>query len=302
MGFFDLKFILLIGLTIVIFLIYREVENLRKKVNDLEINIKDVTKDNIPKIITLNTDSPVKSVIKSPVKPVVKSPVKSVVKSPVEPIVKSPVKSPLKNKLSNKLSSSSSSLQYETSSTNDDNSNSDSELTITISSLSSKHLAIYSNDNDNDQYNETQNSLLESIERSILDVEQLPQAGVLESKSKILIKQVDSIKINNNISSLNDFSEESSEKELLEEFSEKEELLEKISEESSGKILEETSEKSLKKEQNNKYTENDLDKLKMVDIKKISEDLKISLSKKINNHQKPKTKQELIKEILEKNI
>jgi hypothetical protein len=124
----------------------------------------------------------------------------------------------------------------------------------------SNHIAIYSNDNEH--FDETQNSLLESIESVKRKKELQTDIDKIEEKSQEMIK------VETNI----------------------DDLIASLS--ISPKRDNTTSQ----------YSETCLDKMKVNDLKKIAEKKNITFSKKINGIQKNKTKKELIDEILASKI
>ena len=159
---------------------------------------------------------------------------------------------------------------------------------VSESSSSSNHLAIYSNDNE--AYEETQNSLLESIEiNKMITEENIPKFET--NVNDIISSEIDKI------------IDETS----YEETMSRDEILEEILSDRSNKngleannVVEEIS-NNVVEEENITLDENQLEKLKLSEIKKIAENLNIHITKKVNGQQKSKNKQELINDILQKN-
>ena len=302
MKFFDYKFLILLGLTLVVYFIYREVEYLRSKIEKLEGEIKknnsicleemNVIEDNSDtckvKPTELNNKKPVLELPKPPM-PKLEQKNEILVVPKLNNEIIPPPKSPPKvisigleatsiiqtipTNNSNLIINSNRDLQPGikvnpfqlineiTNQTEHESDNDDSE-----SSESSKHLAIYSNDNEQDD--ETQNSLLESVEANKKEM-----TFQYDNQMANITKTVDDI--------INSMTTD-------------EEI--KISKSDDNKI---TKEKQPEKESEN-YNEKQLNEMKLPDIKKIAEKMKITITKKINGQQKPKNKQELINEIIKK--
>jgi len=300
MKFFDYKFLILLGLTLVVYFIYREVEYLRSKVIKIEteINQKKIT-FNEPNLRESNVNP--QEIIS---KPTLQKPVEI-----IPPSIKNnniPSKSPEKiisldlvsqsiqhnnfipqinqknfynNSKENKNitpiseENENTTTNVESESSSEDN----KKITSVVESESSKHLAIYSNDNEH--YDSTQNSLIDSVEATKFNVEN-PD---LKSTMNNIIDNLSSEKENN-------------QKEINEIIMEKEKQLSEMSSNSESKLkqLSETSNKTT----NKKLTEVELNEKKLIDIKEIASKLNIVMSKKVNGQQKPKTKQDLIHDIL----
>lgn len=308
MGFFDYKFMILLGLTFVIYFIYREIELLHSRINQLEDQIKSVDIKLLTNEVnnSLNkTESPLVKQVE-PVKPTVKQvePVKQLVSVATIPKI---INIELNNSLEIPKSKDSG---IKISAILPKNKKlpeiaSESELTTTDCSTSStsKHLAIYSNDNE--QFVETQNSLLESVEahKNDLDFDYGKMEGLNENVND-LIDLINSEENNSNNSEENNSnnSEENNSNKFNENNSnksdEKNDLdIDDIIAEK-DRQLSEMSSTSNKNNTEKKYDANTLDKTKISDLKKIAKELNISLSKKQNNHTIVKTKPELIQEIL----
>lgn len=339
------------GLTLVVYFIYREVEYLREKVDKLErtINSNPKSIEQLDNNI-LDSDVNLKPVLEEKKFPVLALPKMeesltssnnlltingSLVKN--NEIPNSASKSLIHNKNSSPkvspklisvdlMSTTSNSLKFNVSpgiqmdsknqvqkKINDilEQSDSDSDDSTTSVSESSKHLAIYSNDNE--QFDETQNSLMESVEANKNDLKfdynrmEIPDLkGTMESIMNNLSSDANS---ENKKSPIDEIIEEK-EKQLSQMTSEK--SLTKISKQESSNHYSESDEikitiskKSETDEVNedsksNEINEQTLNNMKLPEVKKIAEQNKITITKKAKGQQKPKNKNELITEILNK--
>lgn len=298
MKIFDYKFLILLALTLVVYFIYREVEYLNSKVYKLENELKKYVQSNL-----LITDTVTKPVLSLP---------KNINSGQNEQVINTNASHELNKKNSNLESNSllkdsllSDSLLKDSllknSLLNDSllKDNLSMDLTINFPTImpklinldltpsndnitelkvdpvviikvddveaneaneesdsdtpSSQHLAIYSNDNE--LHDETQNSLLESVETN--------------KNSLDFNYEIDNLKATVN------------------------EIIDSITS---------TSKSALEVNNENKYNAKSLELLKLPDIKKIAEELKIQLTKKVNGQQKIKNKHELIEEILSKSM
>jgi hypothetical protein len=253
----------LLGLTLVVYFIYREVEYLRGKVNKIEneINQKKLISNepSAPKQIeALNNSIPTVAVNKPVLKlPEIKLPTKNLI---------APSKSPEKVINLDLVSQSIQPILKKLSETSDDDAN--EGTTTELQSESSKHLAIYSNDNE--QYDSAQNSLIESVEATKFNIENPDLKSTM----------------NNIINDLTSDSEKSNKS--------KQEAIDEIIMEKEKQL----SDMSPKSESNKQLTEVELNEKKLIDIKDMATKLGITMSKKINGQQRLKTKQDLISEIL----
>lgn len=306
MRFFDYKFLILLGLTLVVYFIYREIEHLREKVHKLETDIINNNKllesinNTKPLLTEKNNNSTEKNNTPKVSPKIISIDLMSTtadanltnVKQNISPLVSAPINA--------KLS------EYD----------SESDTTTSISE-SSKHLAIYSNDNE--QFEEVQNSLMESVEANknnlTFDYDEIENSNFKNTIEAIM----------NNLSSEADDGHKSPIDEIIEE---KEKQLSEMSktnspvqnknvgnEEENKSVSKEEENKSVSKEEVNrnsacekeemKKESNGLDNqtlnnMKLPEIKKLAEQYKITISKKINGQQKLKNKTELITEILNK--
>lgn len=193
MKIFDYKFLILLGLSLVVYFIYREVEYIRAKVDKLEKEIKNKS-DNLLTdksggqnlLEQNNLNSQPKNLTNKPILALPKPPeqvaqIENVINT--EPLqVNLNVINDKQDSVSQKSSPKIISVDMSPSKANEQTSfESGVKLTKIVNkkktisdsetcseSSSSKHLAIYSNDNE--QYDETQNSLLESIESNKLEL------------------------------------------------------------------------------------------------------------------------------------
>ncbi len=310
MKIFDYKFLILLGLSLVVYFIYREVEYLRAKVDKLEKEVKAKSdnlitdKSSAPNILEQNNlNAQPKSLQNKPVLALPKPPDQIMHTVQTEPDIKPSGSLDISLNVINdksevsiaKPSPKMISVDMSPSKTNDQlgfesgvkltkiakkkKTNSDSETSS--ESSSSKHLAIYSNDNE--QYDETQNSLLESIESGKLELnfnyEEKGDIPNLKTNVNELISMVTSP-----VDSVSN-SEKTTENKPDSE-----------SESMSIEGVSFTNDKQLTSSE--KLNESELEKKKLPELKKIAESKKIILTKKVNGQQKPKNKQELIKEII----
>ena len=270
MKFFDYKFLILLGLSIVIYFIYKEVESIKvqiENINNNKLNTNNSAKleEHIQyKITKLETEN-------------------STINEKINNL-ESNVKNIVLNLSTNVINTDFTISSKETDSKETDSKETDSKETESYETESetseSKHLAIYSNDNVN------QSSIIESS---------LIESSLVENKHKVEIPS----NINFN------YNTESSDKELIDFMKNKtfekpvEQIVEKSIEKSIEKPIEQIVEKSIEKPIDEpKYSFETLDKLKLADLKKMAEEEKIFLSKKVNGVQKQKTKKELIEELL----
>ena len=290
MKFFDYKFLILLGLTLVVYFIYREVEFLRSKVNKIEteLNQKKLTTELNQKKLTTE------------LVPVASKMLESIAPKMLEPVTKPILQLPnIKNNIQSKspekvinldlvtqslqlpkqffLNKSFSPKELYTSSEDDEedqldtSSDDQNENTSTeIESESSKHLAIYSNDNE--QFDSAQNSLIDSVEANKLNMNNVDLKSTMDN-------------IINDLSSESEKSNKSKQQEIDEIIIEKEKQLSDMSPKSDKNTLKEV----------------ELNELKLVDIKNMASKLGITFSRKINGQQKTKNKQELIQDILQNN-
>jgi len=283
MKFFDYKFLILLGLTLVVYFIYREVEYLRGKVNkiEMEINQKKLTNECVP-VMTEIIEPVTKPVLQLPSN---KNNIQS--KSPEKVINLDLVTQSSLDTKQNSLKKTF--LTQETYTSSEDNEESyissdylDDDTTTEIKSESSKHLAIYSNDNE--QFDSAQNSLIDSVEANKL----IGNSVILKSTMEDIINDLSESEKSNKLK----------QQEINDIIIEKDKQLSEMS--SKSDELKQLSELSPKTDQN-KIKEDKLNELKLVDIKNMASKLGITFSRKINGSQKTKTKQELIQDILQNN-
>ncbi len=366
MKLFDYKFLILLGLTLVVYFIYREVEYLRGKVDKIESEIKNnklknsenlVLEEKTNHLIEYQKDSKSNNdiVLELPKKPL-ESTIQQSQSTTVQSMLPQPTLTTNSNKSSPKMIAVDisatkpfeSGIQINTSinkftdisqKTNNncdsesDSESEDNETTTNVNdstlSESSKHLAIYSNDNE--QFDETQNSLLESVEANKNEIKinyddklEIPnlKATVDDIIHSILSesvndKEIDVLEISqpgqqaqqaqqaetkSQTQSEIDQIIEEKEKQLSEMSIKSDEMKNIVSNKVSEKEPEpETKQQPLNNENNNsnKYTEESLNNMKLAELKKIAEKYKITITKKVNGQQKPKTKQDFINEIVE---
>jgi hypothetical protein len=314
MKLFDFKFLILLGLALVIYFIYKELEYHRERLTYCEEKIKEfidnkltIIKNDNNKEISLDDNNSI-SYISVPSDKNIQTPIKDIqqcVKNknlslslPIETFIKQSVKGLVHidelyttSQSSNTLSSSSSSEDTEDTKDKKDKKNTkDTKDTNGLklkheSELKNeselKHLEIYSNDNDN------------NIETSISD-------------SLMVLKNIQNL--NNNSETSN--SQQSKLSSIKSVKSKKEtvvhDFLPKTLENNSSQELENTID-ALKNELENTDSEqktatsknesNILSKMKLPELQALAKKENLSLDKKVNGHQKKKTKQDLIDEL-----
>ena len=299
MKFFDYKFLILLGLTLVVYFIYREVEFLRSKVNKIEteLNQKKITNESVP-VAPKMIESVTKPVLQLPsIKNNIqsKSPEKVINLDLVSQSLQVPKQLPLDKSFSHQELYTSSEDNDEELYTYDEQ---DDNTTTEVESESSKHLAIYSNDNE--QFDSAQNSLIDSVEANKLNMDNVNLKSTMND-------------IINDLSSESEKSNKSKQQEIDDIIMEKEKQLSEMSSKSSEVShksdknkskeaeLKEVESNNLKEAESNNLKETELNELKLADIKNMASKLGITLSRKINGQQKTKTKHELIQDILQNN-
>jgi hypothetical protein len=270
MKFFDYKFLILLGLTLVVYFIYREVEYLRSKVNKIEteINQKKISNEPVPKqleskqVLQLPVQTASKT-LESVNRPVLQLPVQTAPKQNLQiPIIKNvtPARSPEKIISLDLVSQT---IHKQDSSSEEEH---DVSTTTELQSESSKHLAIYSNDNE--QFDSAQNSLIDSVEATKFNIQNPDLKSTMDN-------------IINDLTSDSEISNKSKQEAINEIIMEKEKQLSEMSPKSDRQSY-----------------ELELNEKKLSDLKDIAIKLGITMSKKINGQQRQKTKQDLISEIL----
>ena len=269
MKFFDYKILILLALTLVIYFIYREVEFLHSKFEKLDTEIKAV------KLLFENKSEPK---FNHPTTNITPTPLQNTIISEPKFVPSNiPV---IQTKISDVLESDSVSVTSNKSNHDDDDDSNTSDTSEL--SQSSKHLAIYSNDNE--QLEETQNSLLESVEAN---------------KNKMEFNYIEIPDVKNTMENIiNDLSSDSksvsSKKSNKSNKSNKSQLSNKSNQ--SNKSISQIKIKEFENELN----ETKLSSMKLPELKKYAEKYNILLTKKINGQPKLKNKNELITEILQK--
>jgi len=169
MKFFDYKFILLLGLTLVVYFIYRELEYLRTKVEKLETDIKNTNKleckiDPEPEILEKSGNLEIK---KTPIN--IKMDLSSSASSPKLNNIKQ------EQNVETNIVEAEKVINYDIIS-----GTSESESESELYSDDSGHLEIYSNDNE--CFDENQQSLIESVEAvkkekqvEVIEVNNIPE-------------------------------------------------------------------------------------------------------------------------------
>jgi len=300
MKFFDYKFIILIGLTIVVYFIYREIEYLRTKINRIEkdiINIHDYTNitdkphslptkiQRVKPLINAISKQPTGQPTEQPTEQPDEQPDEQLVEQPDEQLVEQPAKqliddlSKIKLNIISDLYPMINTCNYTQKINNliiiDEDNSEHCDYSTNIDT--SCHLAVYSNENDSceetqdEKHIDNTNTLLDSVADNNTLLDSIPD------NTNTLLNSIP----NNNT--------------LLDSVGDNTNTLLDSVRDNTNTLLDSVAD-------NNTLLEN-LDKYKLYEIKKIAEDNKIHINKKINGVYKPKTKNELIMEIIElKNI
>ena len=358
MKFFDYKFLILLGLSLVVYFIYREVELIRSKVDKIEKELQNKSDYTITDEINSNNILTDNELVKNTVnKPILSLPTQTNTNTNIQLPIHTLQPTPLPRQLhilenikkedivishinlnvindTNNVSKSSPKIinvDMSPSKINEQiNFNSGVKINTNISaninmllsdtecsnSSSSKHLAIYSNDNE--QYDETQNSLLESIESHKIELnfnytDKIPnlQSNVNEiinlvttpnnsDKPNDSDKPTDSDKPNKDAELESNKTESGKTETNITELDENKFDQTELDENKFDQTELDENKLDKTKLDKKKLDKTKLDKKKLPEIKKIAESKNISLSKKINGHLKLKNKQELINEILVK--
>jgi hypothetical protein len=154
----------------------------------------------------------------------------------------------------------------------------------------SKHLEIYSNDNDNNLETSISDSLMVSKKTENLKI---LQKNINDYTEKSDLEQI----INNNDLEQQIINNNDLEQQIINNNDLEQQIINNNDLEQ--KIIISDSEQLVISESNNseKSDSNILSKMKLIDLQNIARKKKLSLDKKINGHQKKKTKQELIDEL-----
>lgn len=311
MKIFDYKFLILLGLTLVIYFIYREVEYIRSKLEKIERELKE--NKNIKQIENKETDK--KNFNKNVKQIEMTGEVKTIENKEQIQSPKSNQKvinlgktglnlnpNLFNNNLGIKINESVNqinSVDYVNDKDKDSDTEESDEETTTIETDSSKHLAIYSNDNE--LFESTQNSLLESVEANKKEI-------IFQYDNKMEIPQIKT-NIDDLMDSISLEEPQDANKPIINENNQMDNLIASDLSSKSNKSTKSEKEKSPSQKvlplneinQNTKpFDEKILNEKKLPEIKKIAESLRISLSKKLNGQVRLKNKNELIMEILAK--
>lgn len=305
MKFFDYKFLILLGLTLATYFIYREVNHLHTKVQYLEENIKTIKTDenkknnnlelNIPKIIDNKIDNIIDNKIDNKIDNIIDNKINNIneivnITDNINEIVNTHIydivnNMPIKNV--------------------NNNSDMNNHTLSNIENMCESKDIIYSTDNDINSLKiiklelPTMNNIMIMNEEELLTdtsddskhLEIYSNDNEDNSDSDIICSVDDNDK-NLHCSKLSEENINTINELLL-----KKNILENENKETSEK---EVYDKNINNEEKNKskYDENNLRKLSLPELKKLAEDNEILLNKEGSN--KLKTKNELIKEILSK--
>ena len=267
MQLFDFKFLVLLGLTLVVYFMYKEIDFQRERLLKCETQLKTLLEKNPlindkEEILSLPLPPP-------PSKPLEDQNVSLKLSLPSKMVHSEPTKNPL-----------SSTVESE-SDTDTISKSSESDKKLIQTKNNSKHLEIYSNDNENLTNTSISDTLIKNpLTNSKLDVETTESKSVSDThlSNEELDEVLKDLKKELNITNEKPV-EENNEEKTLEETNEEKPLEEKPLEEL-------------------KYLENNLNKLKFNEIQDIAKTEEISLRKKENGKNKQKNKQELIEEII----
>jgi hypothetical protein len=251
MKIFDYKFIILLGLTLVVYFIYREVEYLRSKINKIE---KDIHSNKL-------SQEPIKIVNVKPTE-------KITPELPVEQTTK---------------------VSVEETNIIDNDHSLFSVCSVNIPYIDPHLLMNFKN--------EFSNMELNIISDTIINADELIQLPDNTKKINNLII------IDEDVSEHCEITKQSSPSHLAVYSNENESCEDKIN--NTHDETQDFNYDGIKESQldNNDLVLEKLDKYKLIEIKKIAEGKKININKKVNGAYKPKTKNELIMEIIElKNI
>jgi hypothetical protein len=324
MGLFDYKFLILLGLTIVVYFIYKEIEYLRNKFEELENIIKKYPVLSLSKI-NLPSNEPVLEQISNiiPLENSSQKKNKILLESKnqsdlyVNEIIPNIDHENHENHETNENHENNENDDPENDHhENNDDDNDDDNNTTNVSE-SSKHLAIYSNDNE--LFDSNQNSFIESIEANKNDVnfdydkmEPTNLKNTMESIINSLSSESNKEPIINN-TKFDDIIEEK-EKQLSEMSTNSSKVVsDKVVSDKvvSDKVVSDkvVSDKVVSdKVVSDKVVSDKVESLdektlnykKLPEIKKIAEKYKILLTRKVKGQQKSKNKNELVTEILNK--
>jgi hypothetical protein len=271
MKIFDYKFIILLGLTLVVYFIYREVEYLRSKINKIE---KDIHSNKL-------SQEPLKIVN---VKPTEKITETITPELPVEQKTKVSVEETNDNVLLQPIKVS---TQYQNIIDND-------QSLFGVCSVNIPYIDPHLLMNFK---NELSNMELNIISDTVINADDLIQLPDNTKKINNLII------IDEDVSEHCEITKQSSPSHLAVYSNENESCEDKVNNTHDDKP--DFNYDGIKESQpdNNDLVIEKLDKYKLIEIKKIAEGRKININKKVNGAYKPKTKNELIMEIIElKNI
>ena len=322
MKLFDFKFLILLGLALVIYFMYKELEYHRERLTYCEEKIKEfinnklnMIKNDVVKEISLDENNST-SYIDSPSDKNTSTHIKDIpqciknknlsISLPIETFIKQPVKglahidelyttSQSSNSKNSYLSSSSEDIDEKISNDTDSKHVSDSKQLSDSKHVSdskqlsdSKHLEIYSNDNDNNIETSISDSLM--LSKNIQNVNNNSETSNSQQSKLSNTKSVKSTVEKKSL--VHDFLPKTLENKTLEINSSQE--LENAIDALKNELDNTDSEQ---KTATSKNGSNILSKMKLHELQALAKKENLSLDKKVNGHQKKKTKQDLIDEL-----
>ena len=319
MKLFDFKFLILLGLALVIYFMYKELEYHRERLTFCEEKIKELSNHNTTphtlnqdKIEQLELDE--NNLIPLPQPPSIQKNYPTVqqenknlnISLPVTTLTSLNMKKISEQSLEETSSSESSLLTSTNSTTEKKSFQKESE---------SKHLEIYSNDNENNLETTISDSLMAS--KKIQSLSESSASETLSESSKTFLSESElssgkkSEKLNEESSTSNFLSDDKSSSDKSSSSSKNKSKLspKKLTETNSSQELDnvidalkneiDNSDKSSEVEETHvkKNDINTLNKMKLTELQNLAKNENLSLDKKVNGQPKKKTKQELIEEL-----
>ena len=309
MKLFDFKFLILLGLALVIYFIYKELEYHRerltyceekiKEIIDNKLNIinneviKEISLDENNSISYISSDKNIQIHVKDTPSCVENKNLS--ISLPIKTLVEQQVKASIE--IDETYTSSSNTEDSYLSSPSENINLKISNNSDSIKESESKHLEIYSNDNDNNIETSISDSLM--ISKNIQNVNNHSETSNSQQSKSSSTKSVKSTREKESL--VNNFLIKSLPK-TLENVIDDNKLLEINSSQELENVID-----ALKNELDNTDSEqktatskngsNILSKMKLPELQALAKKENLCLDKKVNGHQKKKTKQELIEEL-----
>ena len=269
---FDFKFLILLGLTLVVYFMYKEIDMQRERIQTIEESLKTLLNKNIEDMSSDNDE------LSLPPEPTI---------IPIQE--KMGIKIELPNKILDNKDNKDNKKQDTVLKTHSEESlKKDDKLLDT----DNKHLEIYSNDNENAQETTISDSLIKQKTNVNIDLDSSTEiiSSESEESSSSMNESSNSIKLEKIDLKNDEKIRESSSSNSSEKKDELNEVLKKLK-------LEEI---NVEDEKEQKLDLPNLLKLKLPEIQEMAKKENISLDKKINGVNKKKTKQELAEELVNK--